>query len=1001
MGQTLYKNFTPIREYQLFSTGNETGALNKLHKKIILEQKGCHQLFLCMEVNALNKQDFLTGGGEAGEILRSMNWPATPAGEPAIWPQSLRTTLSIALQSHVPMFIAWGPAGTLFFNDACQPLFHLPAIQLMGQPAPTVLTGLWSTLQPAFEQVMEGKAVTLPDLLLSVIRHGKTEMAGFTFSCIPLMNETGETGGMLVTASEKTPPEHYFRRLADTIPVMLWITRPDGYCTYVNQKWYDYTGQQPGQVLGNGWLTVVHPDDREQMANSFEEANLNRIPFNLEYRIRGADEKYRWILDSGSPMFDKQGAFEGFIGTVIDIDNRKQAEEAVAQSARRFRQLADSMPQIVWTATAGGYVDYYNKQWYLLIGEENQFGDESFLMHVHPDDKERCIESWHEVVRTGEPYEIEFRFRVKHANAYGWFLVRALPIKNDSGQIIKWFGTCTDIDDVKRIEQTLRESEERFRIVVDSAPVMVWMSDIQKRFTFFNKRWLEFTGRSMELELWNGWKDGILPEDLENALAVFDEAFTARRDFEVEFRQKRHDGQYRWVVCHGTPRFAYDGAFLGYIGSSIDIHERKAIRLELENRVTERTHEITDKNKALEETTRELKVINQQLELRHEELRQSEERYLRMTNEVEDYAIILLSKEGLIENWNKGAEKIKGYTADEIVGRHFRLFYTKKEQENHLAERLIEEASSKGSSTYEGWRVRKDGSTFWGYTVITALHDDKNDIIGFSKVTRDLTERKIAEDQLKIYAEQLEQKNRELERSNTELSSFSYVASHDLQEPLRKIQAFGNLIQTRDAANLSEISKDYFDRMVKAAIRMQNLIDSLLEFSRTTTARRNFEPTDLNELLDEVKKEMAHRIEETKAVIIAAHLPNLSIIPFQFRQLLSNLISNSLKYAKSDTTPVIEISATYIKAGSLHDKAAIPEKDYYKFSVADNGIGFEQEYAEKIFDLFQRLHGRNEYSGSGIGLAICKKIIENHNGFMRAEGSPNGGATFYFFIPVK
>ncbi len=160
--------------------------------------------------------------------------------------------------------------------------------------------------------------------------------------------------------------------------------------------------------------------------------------------------------------------------------------------------------------------------------------------------------------------------------------------------------------------------------------------------------------------------------------------------------------------------------------------------------------------------------------------------------------------------------------------------------------------------------MRKDGSTLWGYTVITALHNDRNDIIGFSKVTRDLTQRKQAEDRLKMYAEQLEQKNRELESSNSELSSFSYVASHDLQEPLRKIQAFGNLIQQRDVANLSDTSKDYFERMVRAAVRMQNLIDSLLEFSRTTTARKNFEHTDLNALLDEVKKELGHRIEEKR-----------------------------------------------------------------------------------------------------------------------------------------
>ncbi len=1066
-----------------------------------------------------------------------MHWSATPAGSPEIWPQSLHTTLNILLSSHIPMFVLWGPAGTLFYNDACQPLTQQSPAQGIGHAAKDVFHGIWDLLSTSYERVMQGYTETLPDVAMRISRNGYTVASSFTFSCMPILQESGEPGGMLVTATENTSgimadyyklhtilqqipigiviirmpgyvvemandsylqmtgrqsgsvtghslfklypelkgqlfnqlidqvlqsgethienglpitefrfgrpmmayfnllfyplrepdgtvngvmivgrevtdmvlehkrmekSENYYRRMADTVPVMLYITRPDGNCTYVNQKWFSYTGESPENTLGRKWLSVVHPDDLQEMEKGFQEANASQVPFNLEYRIRGSDGHYRWILDSAFPMFDKNGIFEGFIGSVIDIDNRKIAEDAVRESEKRFRQLADSMPQIVWTATADGFVDYYNKQWYLLIGEENQFGDNSFLAHVHPNDYDRCQASWKEVVQSGEPYEIEFRFKVKQpANTYRWFLVRARPIRNDNDQIIKWFGTCTDIDEVKRIEQNLRESEERFRVVVNSAPVMVWMADPQKRFTFFNKRWLEFTGRSMEAELWDGWKEGIFPEDLTSGMAMYEEAFDARRDFEVEFRLKRFDGEYRWIICHGIPRYSYDGTFLGYIGSSIDIHERKNIRIELENRVAERTQELSHKNKALEETTRELKEINKQLELRHEELRQSEERYLRMTNEVEDYAIILLSKDGYIENWNKGAEKIKGYTAEEIIGRHFRLFYTQADQQQGLAERVLAEASEFGKSTYEGWRVRKDGTTFWGYTVLTALHDDKNDIIGFSKVTRDLTERKHAEDRMKMYAEQLEQKNRELERSNSELSSFSYVASHDLQEPLRKIQAFGNLIQARDVANLSDTSKDYFDRMVKAAVRMQNLIDSLLEFSRTTTARKSFEKTDLNILLDEVKKELAHRIEEKKAVIESAHLPTLTIIPFQFRQLLSNLISNSLKYSRTDVTPVITISANFIKAKELHEKAALPGKDYFRFKVADNGIGFEQEYAEKIFELFQRLHGRNEYSGSGIGLAICKKIVENHHGFMRAESEPDKGATFYFFIPVK
>jgi PAS domain S-box-containing protein len=1084
-----------------------------------------------MEVNPLNKQEFLSGGGTMGQMMREINWSLTPVASPAEWPQSLRTAINIMLQTQVPMFIAWGPSFPTFYNDAFHGLFQSVLSGQAGTAARELFAGNWNNLEPVFNEVMQGKPVTLNNIITPAYSPGQPAPA-FHFSLIPLRNDVDEVNGVMGTITEAAAEltdavvenikaeksETYFRRLADTIPVMLWMTRSDGYCTYVNKKWYEYTGQSPENTLGQKWLSIVHPADKDQMQAGFEFANKTHVPFYLEYRIKGANGKYRWILDSGSPVFDENGQFEGFIGSVIDIDKRKLAEDAVRESEKRFRQLADSMPQIVWTAEADGYTDYYNKQWYRLIGEENQFGDSSFVVYIHPDDQARCLEAWHRSVHTGEPYEIEYRFKVKSAaEAYRWFLVRALPIKDDNGQIIKWYGTCTDIDDVKRIEQSLRESEERFRTVADSAPVMVWMSDAGKHFTFFNKGWLEFTGRTMIQESGDGWTAGILSDDVANTLKLYNEAVDNRRDFELEFRLKRYDGQYRWVVSHGIPRYALEGAFLGYIGSCIDIHERKTNRLELEKRVAERTNEILRKNKELEQqnifveaifdasvdliavvdtdfryvsvnktylevygllkenvlgkkmtelfpgiqdsptfygiqkaftgeqvhhvtyryaninkdyetffvplknaegeiysvvviahdntkliqTAQELKQINSKLELRNEELRQSEERYLRMTNEVEDYAIILLSKDGYIENWNKGAEKIKGYTADEIVGKHFRIFYTYADQQQGLAERLIGEATMKGKSTYEGWRVRKDGSTFWAYTVITALHNDKNEVIGFSKVTRDLTERKLADDQLKVYAEQLEQKNKELERSNSELTSFSYVASHDLQEPLRKIQAFGNLIQARDAQHMSDVSKDYFDRMVKAAVRMQNLIDSLLEFSRTATALKNFEPTDLNVLLDEVRKELAHRIEEKKAVIQAAHLPTLTVIPFQFRQLLSNLINNSLKYSRTDVLPVVEIKADYIKAKEMKEPAAIAGKNYYRFSITDNGIGFEQEYAEKVFELFQRLHGRNEYSGSGIGLAICKKIVENHNGIIRAESEPNKGSTFYFYIPEK
>jgi PAS domain S-box-containing protein len=406
-------------------------------------------------------------------------------------------------------------------------------------------------------------------------------------------------------------------------------------------------------------------------------------------------------------------------------------------------------------------------------------------------------------------------------------------------------------------------------------------------------------------------------------------------------------------------------------------------------------------NTAIIQATEEVKATNTELKQLNEQLRLSEERYARMINEVEDYAIILMDREGIIENWNKGAEKIKGYRSDEIIGKHFSIFYTAQDKQRHLPQQLLDIAEKEGKAAFEGWRVRKDGTMFWGSMVITALHDTANNVIGFSKVTRDLTERKIAEDKLQMYADELLQKNKDLERSNNELSSFSYVASHDLQEPLRKIQGFGNLIMNGEISNLSDTGKDYFNRMIKAASRMQGLIDSLLEFSRTTTDIRNFESADLNELLEEVKKDMREQIESSGAVIKSQSLPTLGVIPFQFRQLLANLLSNSIKYKKKDVPPEIEVSAEKIPAKDLPEDFAVSSVDYYRITIRDNGIGFEQEYADKIFELFQRLHGKNEYTGSGIGLAICKKIAENHSGWISAESEPGVGSSFHFYLPVR
>jgi PAS domain S-box-containing protein len=389
-----------------------------------------------------------------------------------------------------------------------------------------------------------------------------------------------------------------------------------------------------------------------------------------------------------------------------------------------------------------------------------------------------------------------------------------------------------------------------------------------------------------------------------------------------------------------------------------------------------------------------LTTKNEELLKRNEELRRSEERYHLMVSEVQDYAIILLSEDGIVENWNKGAEQIKGYKAEEIVGKHFSIFYTDEDRKNNLPQQLIQHARQEGKANHEGWRVRKDGTTFWGNTVITCLHDEQDNVIGFSKVTRDLSVQKNSE-------MELQEKNRELEAMNQELASFAYVSSHDLQEPLRKIQTFASRILETENDNLTERGKDYFQRMQNAALRMQTLIEDLLTYSRTNTAEKNFELTNLNTLLEEISNELRETIEEKKAVIKSSPLPSMEVVPFQFRQLLINILGNALKFSKADTPPVITITAGVVKGSSIKSGHVARSKNYHHIAIADNGIGFEPEHSHRIFEVFQRLHGRNEYGGTGIGLAICKKIMDNHGGVILAESELDMGATFHLYFPIK
>ncbi len=374
--------------------------------------------------------------------------------------------------------------------------------------------------------------------------------------------------------------------------------------------------------------------------------------------------------------------------------------------------------------------------------------------------------------------------------------------------------------------------------------------------------------------------------------------------------------------------------------------------------------------------------------IQYEKELQEQKVFAELLIESSPYMIMAYDQQYRITAWNKRSEDHNNLLKKDVLGKDtFQLF---PQYDNEKWKGDIDKVLTNGESLHYS-KIKFINKPGWGESFITPLMDSTGKVIGVLSITRDITD-------LVRMTNSLEEKNSELVKTNEELSSFAYVASHDLQEPLRKIQMFSKRI-TDSEHNLSPTSQDYFSRMKNAAYRMQQLIEDLLVYSRTGSQKGSFVETHLSEIVQEVREELRDDIAHTKARIIATDLSTCYIIPFQFRQLLLNLVGNSIKFARQGVAPEITITSSIGNGDRKIHPQLENDKTYCHVTVSDNGIGFDPTFSEQIFRLFQRLHGKTEYPGTGIGLAICKKIIENHHGVIFATGRPGEGAIFTMYIP--
>ncbi|RFM28622.1 PAS domain-containing sensor histidine kinase [Deminuibacter soli] len=632
------------------------------------------------------------------------------------------------------------------------------------------------------------------------------------------------------------------------------------------------------------------------------------------------------------------------------------------------QKLVDFFPALVYVYdTDKKQISYINKKLTDLLGysfEDIQNWDNDFLKLIFNEDIEAvksALDKFDELPGETDFYGFDCRFNHKGGDWRYFHAQGVILQKNDKGKPSSLLFVAQDItescksrDEIKAMKELMRDNEHMLQFGS-------WSWNLENNTLDWSDGIYDILGYSREdnevQKTLAFVKSQIAPKDLQGLKQTINGAIQEHTKFQHQFAIKRKDGKEIVLLTTGKILTNADGKAIKVYGTSRDITEQASF------------------NEAL------LHFKSTQLE---------RESFLTFgTWESGADASNFIASDGLLQ--------LYGYNPSERAQLAItEAFFNKHLSAEDLAK--LKQAREDALSSNDVYVVEYAITTASGEekkleSFAKIIRNENNEPVKTYGTTRDIT-------LLKNYEQSLESKIRELNRSNKDLEEFAYVASHDLQEPLRKLTTFCERLSSKYAAELTTDMRLYVERIVSSADNMRILIDNLLEFSRVTRSANQLEPTDLNAIIKEVKQDLDFRIEETSTtIVIEQPLPQIEGIHSQIRQLFTNLLSNSIKFRTLGVQTVIHIESG---TATKEDKEIchLPtSKNYHRIEVRDNGIGFEQEYAERIFQIFQRLHGKVEYPGSGVGLAICRKIAENHHGKIYARSTPGQGASFIILLP--
>ncbi|KFF04347.1 PAS domain-containing protein [Flavobacterium reichenbachii] len=1059
---------------------------------------------------------FLANGGEMGKLTRDFDWNKTSLGSVDFWPQSLRTTLGILLNSKFPMFLFWGPDHICFYNDAYRPSLgnegKHPAI--LGQKGAESWPEIWDSVKPLIDQVLsEGESILHEDQYLSIYRDGKMDDVYWTFSYSPVFDEAGKPSGVLVLCNESTDKIELVRKLEDSntrylnnilqTPNAMCIFRGDDFTVEIaNKHMLELWGRKIHEVLDKPVFEALPEVKGQGLEIVLENVYTTGVKFEAHERLvklnrngRIEDIYVNFIYDA---LKEPDGTISGITAIANDVTAQVKARLLVEENDLKFRNTVKQVPlgiailkgkELVIEMANNAYLEIVDKQEKDILGKP--------IFDSVPEIKQTIYPFLSKVYEEGAEYAAdEFPIQL---HRYGkqevcYFNLISNPLREENGVISGVIITAYEVTESVNARHLLTESKNAFRNLIMESPIamtilrgknhVIEMANTTMLDVIWEKEESEVIGRPI-VEVFPELKEQKYPELLND---VFINGKTVREKESLAYVEVKGIIEKFYLDYQYTPLFEKEGEISGVMVTVSDVTDKVEARKKVEDAeqrarlaseiaevgtwdVDLITQDIIYSENLLKifGFEKNAKVTRPELQslIHHDDFHILQEAYAKaLKTSIYKYESRIIKNDNSL-SWIKAHGKIffdENETPIKMVGTVMDITDEKNSRhvlmKNEEKFRLLSDSMpqhiwtsdalgninyfNKSVNTYSGIPIKKikkngwlqivhpedrkksinhwiealktgndfllehrflrhDNQYRWHLTRAIAQKDNDGNIQMWVGTSTDIQDQKNfatqLENQVSERTAELELKNKDLINMNIELQSFAYISSHDLQEPLRKIQTFASRLTELDEQNISAKAKTYLSRIEVSAKKMQTLIQDLLTYSRTNSAERIFVKVNLDEIAEEVISDFSERIIETKAVVHSDTLGEAIVMPFQIRQLLHNLIGNALKFSKKDQPPHVEITGKRIKGDLLNFPVDFPEKVYYHLKISDNGIGFDPEYKERIFEVFQRLNTETEFLGTGIGLAIVKKIVENHKGIIRAEGEKGKGAAFEIFLP--